>query len=168
VVHPGAGRTNLARKGAAEPTQSVFPQPARHQGFLNGIGAALAAEDTAMTELDEAREARQLIARHLADLHRLHLTLAADSRRLKAFGNGGQAQAEIEIAAEMLEQYLAATGAFLENMRGRYEARLPLLRRGEPVGGELAPGQGPAGHGAFWYAFSRLCAVLRQVARRVS
>ncbi len=120
-----------------------------------------------MTETEPAREHRQAIARHLAELHRLHLALAADSRRLKALHLDGHGQAEIEIAAEMLEQYMAATGAFLENMRGRFEARLPTLRRAEPRGSEVAPGQGAQGHGPFWYAFSRLCAALRQAERRV-
>jgi hypothetical protein len=120
-----------------------------------------------MSETETAREQRVAIARHLADLHRLHLALAADSRRLKSLTVEGQGLAEIEIAAEMLEQYMAATGAFLENMRGRFEARLPLLRRAEPRGAEVAPGQGATGHGPFWYAFSRLCAALRQAERRV-
>lgn len=114
---------------------------------------------------DRAREARLTIARHLADLHRLHLALAEDSRALKRFTAEGRPGHEIEIAAEMLEQYVAASDAFLENMRGRFEARLGLLRRGEPQAGgrpEDAPG-----HGAFWYGFSRLCAVLRRVAKRV-
>jgi hypothetical protein len=120
-----------------------------------------------MNETDPVREARLAIARHLAELHKLHLALAADSRRLKSLGAEGTSQAEIEIAAEMLEQYMAATGAFLENMRGRFEARLAILRRAEPRGTEVAPGQGASGHGPFWYAFSRLCAALRQVERRV-
>ncbi len=120
-----------------------------------------------MTDPDPAREARLAIARHLADLHRLHLALAADSRALKSLTVGGRPLAEIEIAAEMLEQYMAATDAFLENMRGRFETRLPTLRRGEPHGTEVAPGQGAMGHGPFWYAFSRLCVALRQAARRV-
>lgn len=120
-----------------------------------------------MDENDPAREARLTIARHLAELHKLHLALAADSRRLKALTHDGRGQAEIEIAAEMLEQYMAATGAFLENMRGRFEARLALLRRAEPKGAELAPGQGASGHGPFWYAFSRLCVALKQAERRV-
>jgi hypothetical protein len=117
---------------------------------------------------NDTKEARQAIARHLADLHRLHLALAADSRALKSLTAAGRPQAEIEIAAEMLEQYMAATGAFLENMRGRFETRLPTLRRGDPAGADVAPGQGPLGHGPFWYAFSPLCAALRQVERRVS
>jgi hypothetical protein len=119
-----------------------------------------------MSETDPAREARQAIARHLADLHRLHIQLATDSRALKRLTLDGRPQAEIEIAAEMLEQYMAATGAFLENMRGRYESRLGLLRRGEPAGREAVPGHGASGHGAFWYAFSRLCAALRTAERR--
>ncbi len=115
--------------------------------------------DSSLT--DRAREARTRIARQLAELHKLHLTLAQESRALKRFTTEGHAVAEIEIASEMLEQYLAESGAFLENMRGRFEARLGLLRRGEPRLGadpELAPG-----HGAFWLSFSRLCAVLRRV-----
>jgi len=113
---------------------------------------------------ERAREARLRIARHLAELHRLHLALAQESRSLKRFTTEGHAMAEIEVAAEMLEQYLCASDAFLENMRGRLEARLGLLRRGEPRAGpdaEHAPG-----HGAFWLAFSRLCAVLRRAGAR--
>jgi len=110
------------------------------------------------------REARQRVARHLQELHRLHLALAEESRAFKRFTTEGQARAEIDLAAEMLEQYLSASGAFLENMRGRFEARLPLLRRGEPAFGGR-PDQAPE-HGAFWLAFSRLCAVLRRAARQ--
>ena len=114
------------------------------------------------------RETRLRIARHLADLHRLHLALAQDSRALKRFTLGGRPSFEIEIAAELIEQYLGSSDAFLENMRGRFEARLGLLRRGEPRQG---PNQGSApedapGHGAFWLAFSRLCAVLRRAGGR--
>jgi hypothetical protein len=114
---------------------------------------------------EEARETRLRIARHLADLHRLHLALAQDSRALKRFTQAGRPGLEIEIAAEMLEQYLGSSDAFLENMRGRFESRLGLLRRGEPRQGpdpEAAPG-----HGAFWLCFSRLCAVLRRAGGRV-
>ena len=112
-----------------------------------------------------ARDAREGLARHLAELHRVHIALANDSRALKGFTAADQAQTEIELASAMLEQYLAASGAFLENMRGRFEARLGLLRRGEPVvngSRDAAPG-----HAAFWLAFSRLCAVLRRVQRHV-
>lgn len=115
---------------------------------------------------DRAREARLGIARHLAELHRLHLALVQDSRALKTFTTEGHAAVEIEVAAELLEQYLAETGAFLENMHGRFEARLGLLRRGEPRTGpdpEMAPG-----HGAFWLGFSRLCAVLRRAGGRAA
>lgn len=106
------------------------------------------------------RDARTRIARHLQDLHRLHLALAEESRALKRFTTDGQAGIEMALATEMLEQYLGASGAFVENMRGRFEARLPLLRRGEPAFGGR-PDQAPD-HGAFWLAFSRLCAVLRR------
>lgn len=113
---------------------------------------------------EEVREARMRLTRHLTELHRLHLTLLAETRGLKRFTSAGRANAEIEITAEVLEQYLSATDAFLENMRGRVEARLGLLRRGEPlVNGR--PDDAP-GHGAFWLMFSRLCAVLRRAARR--
>jgi hypothetical protein len=108
----------------------------------------------------EAREARLRIARDLAELHRLHLALAQESRALKRFTLAGRAGIEIEIAAEMLEQYLGSSAAFLENMRGRFEARLGLLRRGEPRLG--ADPEDAPGHGAFWLGFSRLCAVLRR------
>ena len=106
------------------------------------------------------REARARIARHLQDLHRLHLALAEESRAIKRFTTEGQAGVEIALATEMLEQYLGASAGFVENMRGRFEARLALLRRGEPAFGGR-PDQAPD-HGAFWLAFSRLCAVLRR------
>jgi hypothetical protein len=117
--------------------------------------------DQTITEPE--REARARIGRHLQELHRLHLVLAEESRALKRFTTEGQAQVEIALATELLEQYLGASGAFLENMRGRYEARLPLLRRGEPAFG-ARPDQAPE-HGAFWLGFSRLCAVLRRAGR---
>jgi hypothetical protein len=116
------------------------------------------------TLAEEAREMRLRIARHLADLQRLHLALAQDSRALKHFTLAGRPGVEIEIAAELIEQYLGSSDAFLENMRGRFEARLGLLRRGEPRQG-AAPEDAP-GHGAFWLAFSRLCAVLRRAGGR--
>ena len=114
--------------------------------------------DNAITEAE--REARTRIARHLQELHRLHLALAEESRGLKRFTTDGQAGVEIALATELLEQYLGASGAFVENMRGRFEARLALLRRGEPAFGGR-PDQAPE-HGAFWLGFSRLCAVLRR------
>ena len=121
---------------------------------------------TATMAPDEVKEARLRIARHLAELHKLHLSLAQATRELKRFSLGGNARIEAEIAAETLEQYLSATSAFLENMRGRFEARLPTIRRGEPQGSSAATDA--VGHGAFWLAFSRLCAVLRQIERRVA
>jgi hypothetical protein len=119
-------------------------------------------EQTSVITEDE-REARARIARHLQDLHRLHLLLAEESRGLKRFTTEGRAAVEIALASDMLEQYLGASGAFLENMRGRFEARLALLRRGEPAFGGR-PEQAPE-HGAFWLGFSRLCAVLRRAGR---
>ncbi len=113
---------------------------------------------------DDVREARLRLARHLADLHRLHLAFLADARTLKRYTLEGRARVEAELVAELLEQYLSASDAFLENMRGRMESRLGLLRRGEPLlegRAEDAPG-----HGAFWLMFSRLCAVLRRLERR--
>lgn len=114
--------------------------------------------------VEAERDARARILQHLQDLHRLHLLLAEESRTLKRFTTEGSPRAEIEIATEMLEGYLSASGAFLENMRARFEARLPLLRRGEPAFGAHAE-QAPD-HGAFWLAFSRLCAVLRRTGRQ--
>lgn len=114
----------------------------------------------AITPDDLAREARLRIAQRLAELHRVHLALAQECRALKRFTTEGRAAVEIEIAAEMLEQYLGSSGAFLENMRGRFEVRLGLLRRGDP--------DVEAGHGSFWLAFSRLCAALRRAEKRAS
>lgn len=116
---------------------------------------------------DQVRETRQRIARHMADLHRLHLLLVQEGRALKRYTVNGHAVAEIELTVEMLEQYLGESSAFLENMRGRYEARLPMLRRGEPQRAGFAADEAP-GHGQFWLSFSRLCAVLRRVEKRVS
>ncbi|MBY0332142.1 MAG: hypothetical protein K2X49_15895 [Acetobacteraceae bacterium] len=115
--------------------------------------------------VDAAREARLRMARLLAEQHRLHLALAQECRALKRFSLEGQALVEIEVAAEMLEQYLCAADSFLENARGRFEARLGLLRRGEPGAGPNA--EHAPRHGAFWLSFSRLCAVLRRAERRV-
>jgi hypothetical protein len=112
---------------------------------------------------DSTRETRNRVAHHLADLHRLHLVLTNDARSMKAFSFDGRALAEIELASEMLEQYLAASSAFLENMRGRFEARLVFLRRGEPIAN--ANRDDAPGHAEFWLAFSRLTALLRRVAR---
>jgi hypothetical protein len=114
--------------------------------------------------IDAAREARLRMARLLAEQHRLHLALAQECRALKRFTLEGNALVEIEVAAEMLEQYLGASDAFLENFRGRFEARLGLLRRGEPQAGPHA--EHAPRHGAFWLSFSRLCAVLRRAERR--
>jgi len=112
---------------------------------------------------DSIREARARVAHHLVDLHRLHLVLANDARSMKAFSFDGRAMAEIELASEMLEQYLAEASAFLENMRGRFEARLLFLRRGEPIA--HANRDDAPGHAEFWLAFSRLTALLRRVGR---
>jgi hypothetical protein len=112
---------------------------------------------------DSIREARTRFARHLVDLHRLHLALLADARAMKQFSFDGRALAEIELSSEMLEQYLAASSSFLENMRGRFDARLALLRRGEPIAN--ANRDDAPGHAEFWMAFSRLTALLRRVSR---
>jgi hypothetical protein len=103
------------------------------------------------------------MAGHFAELHRLHLLLANDARSMKTFSFDGRAMAEIEMGSELLEQYLVASGAFLENMRGRFEARLAFLRRGEPIAN--ANRDDAPGHAEFWLAFSRLTAVLRRVGR---
>lgn len=115
---------------------------------------------TEQTGQDDVREARARLAKHLIDLQRVHVALAEDTRSLKRFTNDGRARVEIELASETLEQYLANAGAFLENMRGRFEARLPTLRRGEPLANGRA--ENAPGHGQFWLSFSRLCAVLRR------
>jgi hypothetical protein len=112
---------------------------------------------------DSTRETRNRVAHHLADLHRLHLVLANDTRSMKAFSFDGRALAEIELASEMLERYLAESSAFLENMRGRFEARLVFMRRGEPIAN--ANRDDAPGHAEFWLAFSRLTALLRRIAR---
>jgi len=122
-------------------------------------------EPTSNTTDDSGRDCRQRIATHLQDLHRVHLALAEDSRALKRFTTEGNARVELELAAEMLELYMASSAAFLENMRGRFEARLPLLRRGEPAFGNH-PERAPE-HGTFWLSFSRLCATLRRAAKQV-
>jgi hypothetical protein len=112
-------------------------------------------------------DARAKLARHLAELQRFHIMLASDARALKAFSVNGSGLSEIRLGYELLEQYVAMTDAFLENMRGRFEARLGLLRRAEPrVDGkpdspDLAPG-----HTVFWLEFSRLTAMLRRISRR--
>ena len=114
----------------------------------------------AETATADTKEARDRLGTHLAELHRLHIVLAEDSLALKRFTADGNALAEIQMAGELLEQYIAASNAFLENMHGRLEARLTVLRRGEPITNgrpENAPG-----HATFWLAFSRMCAVLRR------
>jgi hypothetical protein len=120
-------------------------------------------EDT-LSPTDAAREARLRMARLLAEQHRLHLALANECRALKRFTTAGQAMVEIDIAVEMMEQYIGASDAFLENARGRLEARLGLLRRAEPQAGPHA--EDAPQHGSFWLAFSRLCSVLRRAERR--
>ncbi len=118
-------------------------------------------QTSAITEAE--REARSRIARHLQELHALHLALAEESRALKRFTTEGRGRVEIDLAAELIEGYLGASAAFLENMRGRFEARLALLRRGEPAFG--ARPEQSHDHGPFWMSFSRLCAVLRRAGR---
>jgi hypothetical protein len=113
-------------------------------------------------------EARTRLVRQLADLQRQHVGLAGQAAAIKKFGNNGAGQAEIRLAYEMLEQYLSQSDAFLENMRGRFEARLGVLRRSEPMldgkpnNPDLAPG-----HTEFWLEFSRLTSVLRRITKRM-
>lgn len=114
----------------------------------------------AETTAADTKEARVRLTTHLVELHRLHIVLAEDSRALKRFTADGNALAEIRMVSELLEQYIAESNAFLDNMHGRMEARLTILRRGEPITNgrpENAPG-----HAVFWLGFSRLCAVLRR------
>jgi hypothetical protein len=112
---------------------------------------------------DTLHQARTSIAAHLADLHRLHIALVDDARAMKGFAFDGRALAEFQLASDLLEQYLADSSAFLENMHGRFEARLLLLRRAVPVAAGNA--EDTVGHAEFWLAFSRLSALLRRVAR---
>ncbi len=112
-------------------------------------------------------DARARMARQLAELQRFHVVLAGQTRSLKKFGNNGAGLAEIRLAYEMLEQYLAQTDSFLENMRARFESRLGVLRRAEPQmeGKPNQPDMAP-GHTEFWLEFSRLTSVLRRISRR--
>jgi len=105
--------------------------------------------------------------RYLAELQKFHVVLAGQSSAMKKFGNNGAGLSEIRLAYEMLEQYLAQTDSFLENMHGRFEARLGVLRRSEPQldGRPNQPGMAP-GHTEFWLEFSRLTSVLRRIAKR--
>ncbi len=113
------------------------------------------------THHEQAQEARRRIAHRLVELQQVLVALSEDCRALKLFSLEGHEQTEAEIGAELLEQFLAVTGAFAENQRGRFENRLAVLRRGEPlVNGK--PDNAP-GHAAFWLAFSRLRAVLRRL-----
>jgi hypothetical protein len=117
--------------------------------------------------VEAVAEARARMVRHLAELQRFHVQLAGLASAAKKFGNNGEGLAEIRLGYEMLEQYIAQTDAFLENMRGRYEVRLGVLRRGEPtVAGRPNQADLAPGHNEFWLEFSRLSAVLRRIARR--
>jgi hypothetical protein len=120
-----------------------------------------------MQAAEEETEARAMLTRHVAGLQQLHIDLAGASRSLKHFSEDGAGLAEIRLAYEMLEQYLAITDAFLENMRARFDARLGVLKRAEPHD-EFKPGhpEREPGNTEFWLEFSRLSAVLRRVARR--
>ncbi len=117
----------------------------------------------------DVTEAREKLATHLAELQRVHVLLAASSRSLKDFSVDGRGLAEIRLGYEMLEQYLAMSDAFLENMRGRFEARLGLLRRAEPqLEGKPGKADQAPGHTSFWLEFSRLTSVLRRIPRPIS
>ncbi len=120
-----------------------------------------------VAQTNEIAEARMRMAQHLAELQKLQITLAADSQSLKTFSINGSGLTEIKLAYELLEQYVAITDAFLENMRGRFEARLTVLRRAEPqVEGKPGRADLAPGHTVFWLEFSRLTSVLRRIARR--
>lgn len=115
----------------------------------------------------DVAEARAKLARHLAELQKFHIMLASDAQSLKIFSVQGSGITEIRLAYEMLEQYVAMSDAFLENMRGRFDARLGVLRRAEPqVSGKPAQPELAPGHTLFWLEFSRLTSVLRRMSRR--
>jgi len=116
---------------------------------------------------DTMTDARVRMARHLAELQKFHVALAMHSSAMKKFGNNGEGLAEIRLAYEMLEQYMAQTDSFLENMRGRFDARLGVLRRAEPqLDGRPNRADMAPGHNEFWLEFSRLTSVLRRIAKR--
>ena len=113
-------------------------------------------------------DARTRVARHLVELQKLHLVLASDSQSLKEFSASGGGLTEIRLGYELLEQYIAISDAFLENMRGRFEARLAVLRRAEPqIEGKPGHAERAPGHTQFWLEFSRLTAALNRIARRI-
>jgi len=112
---------------------------------------------------EQAQDARRRVAHRLIEVQTVLLALSEDMRGLKQLTVAGHPTAEIELAAETIEQFLVITGAFAENMRGRFEARLGLLRRGEPVS-DGKPDPGPR-HATFWMAFSRLSAAVRRLER---
>ncbi len=115
----------------------------------------------------DVNDARAKVARDLAELQKFHVMLAADAQALKNFSANGAGITEIKLAYEMLEQYVAMTDAFLENMRGRFEARMGVLRRAEPqVEGKPGRPDLAPGHTIFWLEFSRLSSVLRRIAKR--
>jgi hypothetical protein len=115
----------------------------------------------------DVTDSRARLAQQLAELQKLHIALAASSQSLKAFSNSGTGLVEIKLAYEMLEQYIAISDAFLENMRGRFDARLGVLRRAEPqLDGKPGKADQAPGHTVFWLEFSRLTSVLRRIARR--
>jgi hypothetical protein len=116
---------------------------------------------------NDVSDARVRMAQHLAELQKLQVILASDSQSLKNFSSSGAGLAEIKLAYELLEQYMAITDAFLENMRGRFEARLGILRRAEPqLDGKPGKAELAPGHTVFWLEFSRLTSVLRRISRR--
>ena len=117
--------------------------------------------------VEKVAEARTKLVRQLAEMQRFHVQLAGLASLAKKFGNNGDGLVEIRLGYEMLEQYIAQSDAFLENMRGRFDARLGVLRRAEPlVGGRPNQADIAPGHNEFWLEFSRLSAVLRRIARR--
>ena len=115
---------------------------------------------------EEIHEARAKFSKLLAELHKIHLAMLNESRALKKFTQAGRSTTEMEIFAEFMEQYMASTDAFSENMRARMEVRLGVIRRGEPVLDGVA--EKAPGHGTFWLSFSRLTSALKRIERRLS
>lgn len=113
-----------------------------------------------MSQSEAAMAARGRIARLLGEIQQAQLRLVQETRSLKALTAEGSPRAELDIVTEALEVYMSQNAAVLENLRGRMETRLGVIRRLEPVVNGT-PESSP-GHGPFWLSYSRLCAALRR------